>query len=57
MHFGTYFTLTLVAKKSVVDFRSTNIKGEGGDDCTIPQKPILARQGGCHDMSTGMNLA
>lgn len=30
---------------------SSSIKGEAGDDCTIPQKPVLARQAGCHDMS------
>ncbi|XP_021939380.1 TOG array regulator of axonemal microtubules protein 1 isoform X2 [Zootermopsis nevadensis] len=30
---------------------SSNFKGEAADDCTIPQKPVLARQGVRHDLS------
>lgn len=58
IHFGTFFffTLEFVAKKLCPGFRSSSIKAEAANDCTIPQKPMLARQGGCHDMSPGMNL-
>ncbi|XP_023721556.2 uncharacterized protein LOC111872178 isoform X2 [Cryptotermes secundus] len=31
---------------------SSGIKDAAGDTCTIPQKPMLARQGGRHDMSS-----
>lgn len=31
---------------------SSGINDAAGDNCTIPQKPMLARQGGRHDMSS-----
>lgn len=48
--------LTFLAGEVFCDCRSNSIKGGAVDDCTIPQKPMLARQGVRHDMSPGMTL-